>query len=161
MMRVDSRDRLSVRDDLLDTRSPGRTIALLAPTVEECESAGCGYDAASDSGIDATCSSCDGLGQVVTNWAVSEIKANIRIVDQALVTFGQTPAGSQLGDTFVTIGLRDLPMMRMVYNNPNAYIALDNHSFRPNSIEAAGLGRIEEYVVLLVSNRPRFRKKGY
>src|SRR3990167_62609 len=100
-MRVDPRDRIAIYGDLRDTRVYGRTIAVLIPTLVESAS---GFDELHDSAIDP--SSGDGLGRTAT-WAISNIYANTRTVDQALVTFGQAPPGAQVGDTFITIDKRD------------------------------------------------------
>lgn len=160
-MRIDSRDRLSFRDSLRDTRIYGRTVALLVPTFTNCSTPGCGYDAVQDSGLNPSCAECDGLGRTAT-WVAAQVYANIRNVDQALLTFGQAPPGAQVGSTFLTIGPRDKAMLDAVYAEKDAYILLDGRTFRPTSIEIAGVGQVEEYVILLASFQPVYpRPTGY
>ena len=159
MMHVSSRERLSVKDALADTRLPGRTIAILVPSFTECPV--CGYDELHDSGFDPSCATCGGLGRTAT-WAVVNIYANVRFVDQALITFGQKPPGAKIGSTFMTIGLRDYDTLMQVYNNKDSYLFVDSLTFRPTSTpSAAGLGQVEEYVIALESFAPVFRATGY
>lgn len=158
MMRVFPRDRLSVKDALADTRLPGRTIALLVPAFVECPI--CGYDETQDTGFDPSCATCGGLGRTAT-WATSQIYANVRYVDAALMTYGQTPPGARVGDTILSIGLRDYAEMLRVYNTKDSYIWLDSQAMRPTAIQNAGLGQTEEHVVVVAAFQPPFRATGY
>jgi len=160
MMLPSSRDRLTLRDGLRDTRLVSRLTHVLIPTVTECPQTGCGYDQTRDSGLDPSCETCDGLGQIAT-FKVSSIYANIRVVEQALLTFGQAPPGAQVGDTFLTIDRRDWAALDLCSQNKDAYLSIDGGHFRPHSVENAGVGQIEEHVVMLRSYKPKFTKAGY
>lgn len=159
-MRIDSRDRLGIKSDLRDTRVYGRTLAVLLPTLTICTSGSCGYDAQHDSGVDPSCTICDGLGRTAT-FAICNIYANIRTVEQSLVTFGQAPPGAEVGDTFITFGQRDYDTILSCQRDKDAYVSVDGGCFRPTPIQVAGVGQAEEYVVVLKSFKPLFRAPGY
>jgi len=159
-MAVTSRDRVDMIGDLASTRLSSRHIAAVVPMLVECTSPGCGFDELNNSGIDPACEFCDGLGRTAT-FAISRLYANVRHVDQALLTFGQVPPGAQVGDTFLTVNPRDLLTMQACLNNQDAYFFIDGHAFRPTAIQVAGLGQIEEYVVVVQSYQPLWRAAGY
>lgn len=159
-MQVTSRQRLAVADALAGTRKGGRTIAILIPTLTECTEDGCGFDENHDSAIDPSCSSCDGLGRTAT-WAVSNILANIRFVDNALKSFGTVPPGAEVGDFVISYSIRDKAMVEQCLNEKDAYISLEGKRHRPVSINSAGIGQIEEYVSVVKAFSPIFTKAGY
>lgn len=152
-MFVNPRERLTFQADLRDTRVIGRTIGVVIPTLTDTS-----FDAEHDSAVDP--SSGTGLGRTAT-YAISNLYANIRTVDESLKTFGQTPPGAQIGETFITINKRDYDTLLACLNNKDAYLMVDGSPFRPKAIEIAGVGQTEEYVVSLVSFNPLFRAAGY
>lgn len=160
MMPITSRDRLSFRDSLADTRLSGRQITLLFPTWTECPLPGCGYDELHDSAADPSCAACGGLGRTAV-WAAVRVYANVRVVEQSLLTFGQAPPGAQVGDTFLTVDARAKELLDKMYHDKDAYLSIDGKHFRPNSIEVAGVGQVEEYVALLASYKPMAPAAGY
>lgn len=160
-MRISPHERMTFQDSLRDTRIYGRTIAILIPTLVECAVPGCGFDELHDSAADPSCASCNGLGRTVSSWAIAEIFANVRNVDQSLVNFQQAPPGMKVGETFITISLRDVEMLRKVSHDKDSYLSVDGNAFRPRSIEVAGIGHTEEYVIPLAAFSPIFRASGY
>lgn len=161
MMPITPRDRLGFQTVLRDTRVFGRTVTLLVPTLTICPTAGCGYDALHDSGVNPSCAVCEGLGRLVAQWVTYRIFANIREVDEGLIAARQQPPGSVMGQTFLTVGLRDYPVVLAGLNNKDSYLAVDASTFRPDSLQTAGVGQAEEYVVLLKTFTPIFRATGY
>ena len=153
-MRPGPLDRLNFQRVLADTRLPGRKLYALIPDLERLE-----VDPLTESGEAPTYG--DGSGQEVVNWRVYAFYANVRNVDQALLTFGAAPPGAVVGDVYLTIGLRDKPMLEAVYQHEHAYLAIDGDPFRPTSFAAAGVGHIEEWIINLVRYAPVFRADGY
>ena len=160
-MRVGPRERLDFSQALTDTRIYGRTIAVLVPALAECSGSSCGFDELHDSAINPSCGDCNGLGRTVSSWAIATIYANVRNVDEMLVLFQKAPPGARIGETFLTISLRELDQVKRCWNDKDSYLAIDSNFFRPKSIEAAGVGYAEEWVVTLAAFSPVFRANGY
>ena len=158
-MQITSLDRLNMQAALADTRIYGRHVFVLVPSFVECGAPGCGFDETHDTGIDPSCEVCSGLGQIVV-WAEHAIFANLRYVEQVMINFGSVPQGARLGDTFITFGLRDVELIRSVLNAKDAYILIDETTFRPTFIQVAGVGQAEEYVTVLAAFSPIYRAPG-
>ena len=153
-MRPGPLDRLNFQRVLADTRLAGKPIHCLVPNLERLE-----VDPLTESGEYPT--NGDGSGQEVTAWKVYAVHANVRNVDQALVTFGQAPPGAVVGDVYLTIGLRDKATLEQVYDHEHAYLVIDGDRFKPTSLAAAGVGHTEEWIVNCVRHNPVFRAPGY
>lgn len=148
-----------MQDALPATRASGRRVLLTWPTFTECPQAGCGFDELHDSGINPSCSYCGGLGRTVV-WSVSAIQANVRLVTQTLVTWGSVPPGVREGDTLISFGPRDEPMVQRVLDTKDAYIGIDGNRLRPVGISTAGMGRAQEYVAVLRAYTATFTATG-
>ena len=153
-MRVDSRDRLNVQGLLKDTRTSGRTIPVLIPNFGDGA-----FDQDTQSGLDIS----DGTstGRTV-NWEVYQLVCHLRPVDLALLTYGHVPAGVQSGDALLYVNVRDKALAERARNNEYAYLVIDGDTFRVNSLEAAGIGQVEEWSIVCKKFSPvMYRKKGY
>lgn len=154
-MRPGPLERLNYQKALADTRLPGRLVYALIPRLERQE-----VDPLTESGLDPTYD--DGTGQELAGWLTYAFHANVREVDQSLLTFGATPPGAVVGDVFMTIGLRDKPVLETVYGNEHAYVAIDGRRFRPTGFSVGGVGHVEEWIVSLVNfAAPSFTAPGH
>lgn len=153
-MRPGSYDRLLMQQALADTRLGGRLIHAVRPVLAQRQD----YDADTQSAGDVALD--DGLPHEAENFRVHALYANVRNVDQSLKTFGAAPPGAEVGDTFITIGLRDHDLMEQVQHDQYAYLVIDGDRFRPTSLTAAGVGRIEEWLVTLQRFSPIYVAPG-
>lgn len=152
-MRVDPRDRLSIRSGLDDVRLFNREIAVLIPIPTDTA-----YDVQTDSGRDV--SKGDGTGQAV-DFVVYRVVANLREIDQNMIAYGHVAPGAEVGDYYFTVRERDRKIFQAAFDDPQAYLLADGETFRVFSLNTAGVGRAEEYVVTARKFRPRWRKPGY
>lgn len=151
-MRPTAAERLLFQRALADTRIGGRRIHAVVPLLVRDQ----GFDPDTQSGGDTSL----GLGQTPEAFRVMALFANVRNVDQALKTFGQAPPGAEVGDVYITIGLRDKATLEQVMNHDDAYLVIDGDRFRPSSLSAAGVGQVEEWVVTLHRTSARFTATG-
>lgn len=152
-MRVDPRDRQSIRSGLDDVRLFNREIVVLLPVTTDTS-----YDAQTDSGRNV--SEGDGTGQSV-EFAAYRVIANLREIDANLIAYGHVAPGAQVGDFYFTIRERDKGIFQAAFDNPQAHLVADGETYRVFSINTAGVGRTEEYVVTARRFTPRWRKPGY
>ena len=155
MMQITSRDRMGYRDVMRDIRNGARLIHVCIPTFTDGD-----YDANHDSSADPTSATYNGLGRTPT-WTISAIYANIRDVDLSLIQFGQAPVGATIGDTSISVGLRDKDLLLSCLDNKDAYIVIDGDRLRPTALQVAGVGKIEEYVSILRTFHATYVATGY
>lgn len=153
-MRLSPHDRLVIQHDLAESRQLSRYSTLLIPELVKVD-----YDADTRGAVKVDYA--DGLGLEAENWIVYRLYGNIRQVDEALVTFGSVPPGAVIGDSFMSIGLRDFPMALRCYQEEHAYVAVDRGAYRVTNISTTGMGRIEEWILVFRSHSPKFRAPGY
>jgi hypothetical protein len=151
-MRPTASDRLNFQRALADTRLVSRLIWAVVPQLVKTP----GFDADTQSAGDVSV----GLGQEAEAFVRYQLYANVRNVDQALKTFGAAPPGAEVGDTYLTISRRDRPVLDQVKQNDAAYLVVDGDRFRPTSVSAAGVGQVEEWVVMLQRFTPPFPAPG-
>ncbi len=150
-MKTTPLDRLHYQGDLADTRF-GRLIYACVPTLARTN-----FDTDTQSGLDLS----DGLGEAASAWRVYAFRSNVRDVDVALLTYGHVPPGVILGDVLISFGLRDLPALTQVTNDPNGYIDIDGVFFQADRLTPSGVGYIEEYTANCRAHTPVHRAPGH
>ena len=153
-MRIDSRDRLSVKGLLQETRISGRTVPVLIPIFGDGA-----FDQDTQSGLDIS----DGTGTGRTvGWEVYQLVCHIRPVDESLITWGPVPSGVQSGDTLLYVSPQSKALMQRARDNEYAYLVIDGDTFRVTGITAVGIGQAEEYAVTCKKFSPvMYQKQGY
>ncbi|HLC30324.1 MAG TPA: hypothetical protein VJM51_06050 [Dehalococcoidia bacterium] len=152
-MRITPQDRLMFRDTLADTRLYGRPVYVMIPVVVIDN-----LDADTQSGVDV--SDGDGTGRFVS-WREHAVLANVRNVDQSLITFGKVPPGVEVGDVFLSVSVGDRELMVEARDNEHAYIDIDGDRWRIADLSGAGLGSIEEWIVTCERFSPLFIAPGH
>ena len=150
---LNSRDRLSIQSGLDVSRQDSRYLYVLIPAFDDFD-----FDEDTQSGLEV--SSGDGTGRTVA-WRHYACYAHIRPVDENLITFGHVPPGAEQGDVFFSIHTRELKVFQEALKREHAYILIDSETWKVNSINTSGVGKVEEHIVNVRKFYPLHRAPGY
>ena len=132
-MRLSPNDNLRQQDDFSGIMQNSRKVVLLIPTLTATN-----FDSDMQSGMNVTAG--DGTGQTAS-WLVYELQAVIMTVTQNLITFGQVPAGVEVGDVIFQALLVDDEVITRAYGNQFHYVYIDNETFRISSLAYGDTGQ--------------------
>lgn len=160
-MRISGRDRREIRRTMLENTQPFRRVWLVLATETSCTS--CGFDEMSNSGLDPTCATCEGLGKVVT-FTKLEVRARIKVFDFVqLQGAGAAPPGVELGDMALYVPVTSQSNFDTLMSEERSYAKIegDSNAYRPFSVSADGVGGVDEIRVVLKKTTMEKRATGY
>ena len=131
-MRQSPQDKLNIQRDFREMRQDSRDIFLLYPNITSVS-----VDTDMQTGLNVSLG--DGTGRTVA-WTVYTLRGVITVVTQNLITYGQVPAGVQVGDCKFFTQRQEDPVIEKAYANQYHYLSIDQITFRIQSLRCIDVG---------------------
>lgn len=120
--------RIHVRRDVESLQT--QQVVIYIPSQTDCPV--CGWDEFARSGLDVSCSTCEGTGKV-TSWRNSRASARVMWIDPAAPVWGVVASGD-VGDVWLSVSTSFKNMFDTVEETEGAYILVDGETVKPISV---------------------------